>query len=136
MNERQREELMERIYRTSGTLGRSIPETVRLEDESIPVREFYFEVASRDGLRDEDRERVKEILSYLRRKRLGLIQQIRTCEVDYETGTSLVPEVRDLDRAINAFESLEEPGLEEQLRREKIRSAQELVDLIREFGKL
>lgn len=134
MNERQRDELLNQAYRTTGTVGRSIPETVSLEDESLPVREFYFEISDRGALRDEDRERVEEVLSYLRRKRLNLVQQIRNREVGYETGKSLVPKIRDLDRAINAFESLDEPDLEEQFRREKIRSARELVDLMREFG--
>lgn len=136
MNERQREELLDRIHRTSGTVGRSIPETVSLEDESVPLRKFYFEVSDREALGDEDRERVEEILSYLRRKRLEFVRRIRNREVDYETGKSLVPTVRDLDRAINAFESLEDPHYAEQIRREKIESARELVELMRELGKL
>ena len=136
MNERQREELLGRIYRTSGTVGRSIPETIRLGGESVPVRKFYFEVSDRDELRDEDRERVDEILRYLRRKRLTLVQRIENREVDYETGESLVPKIRDLDRAVNAFESLDNPCFEEQVRRERIGSARELVELMREFGKM
>ena len=136
MNERQRDELMNRIYQSSGTVGRSIPETVELGDESVPLRKFYFEVSGREDLGDEDRERVERILSYLRRERLALVQRIRNREVDYETGTSLVPTVRDLDRAINAFESLDDPRYGEQVRREKIESARELVELMRQVGKL
>lgn len=136
MNERQRDELMDRIYQTSGTVGRSIPEAVRLGDESVPLREFYFELSGREELADEDRERVEEILSYLRRKRLTFVRRIRKREVDYETGESLVSKIRDLDRAINAFESLEDLCFEEQVRRERIESARELIELMREFGKL
>ena len=136
MNERQREELLEQIYQTSGTVGRSIPETIRLEDESVPLRKFYFEVSGQEELREEDRESVEEILSYLRRKRLALIQRIQNREVDYETGKTLVPKIRNLDRAINAFESLEDPSFEEQLRQQKIKSARELVELMRKFGKM
>lgn len=136
MNERQRDELVDRIYRSSGTLGRSIPETVEFDGESVPLREFYVEVSGREDLRDEDRERVERILSYLRRERLELVQRIQEREVDYETGKSLVQTVRDLDRAVNAFESLDEPRYGEQVRREKIESARELIELMREFGKL
>ena len=135
MNERQRRELLARIQRASGRVGRSMPETVEFGDESIPVREFYFEVAGRDELGEEDRETVEEILSTLRRKRSALVRRIRNGEVDYATGRSLVPEIRDLDRAINAFESLDGPDFDEQLRQEKIESARRLLDLMRQFGK-
>lgn len=136
LNEQQREELLDQIYQTSGTVGRSIPETIRLGDESVPLRKFYFEVSDREELQEEDRESIEEILSYLRRKRLALIQRIQKREVDYETGKTLVPKIRDLDRAINAFESLDDPSFEEQLRQHKIRSARELIELMREFGKM
>lgn len=136
MNEHEREELLDRIYQMSGTIGNSIPETVRIGDESLPLREFYFEVSDREELQEEDRERIEEILSYLRRERLALVQRIQNREVDYETGESLVPKIRDLDRAINAFESLDDPCFEEQVRREKIKSARELVELMRGFGEL
>lgn len=136
MNERQRDELLRRVYQSSGTIGGSMPETVRIEGESIPLRDFYFEVSDREELREADRERVEEVLSYLRRKRLTLVQRIRQYEVEYERGESLVAKIRELDRAINALESLEDPSYGEQVRREKIKSARELVELMREFGKL
>lgn len=136
MDEQQRSELLDRIYQTSGTVGRSIPETVRLGDESVPLRDFYFEVSGQEELPEEDRESVEEIVSYLRRRRMALVQQIQNREVEYETGKTLVPKIRDLDRAINAFESLDDPSFEEQVRRKKIESARELVELMRELGKL
>lgn len=136
MNDAERAELLESVYRGNGTIGSSIPETVVIDDETVPLREFYFEVVDRDDLEDEERERVDAVLSYLRRERLTKVQRIRKQEVDYETGKSLVPTIRDLDRAINAFESLEEPSYAEQVRRHRIESARELVDLMREFGKL
>ncbi|WP_049972866.1 DUF5788 family protein [Haladaptatus cibarius] len=136
MNEQKRTELLEQVYQTSGTVGSSIPESVRIEDESVPLREFYFEVVDRDDLRKIERERIQDVVSYLRRQRLRLIRKIREREVDYETGQSLVPTIQSLDRAINAFESLDEPCFEEQVRQEKIESARELVDLMRKLGKL
>ncbi|MFC4451643.1 DUF5788 family protein [Halorussus aquaticus] len=136
MNERERDSLLDRIHQSSGTIGRSMPETVTLDGESIPLRKFYIEVSGREELRGEDRESVEEVLSYLRRERSVRIKRIRNREVDYETGKALVPEIQDLDRAINAFESLEDPSYEEQVRREKIESARELVELMRDLGKL
>ncbi|WP_121822355.1 DUF5788 family protein [Halostella salina] len=136
MTERQRDELLGRVHRTSGTLGGSIPETVRVDGESVPVREFYFEVSDREELTGEARERVEDVLTHLRRERAELVRRIRNREVDYATAESLVPDIRELDRAINAFESVEDPSYGEQVRREKIESARELVEMMREFGKL
>lgn len=136
MNERERARLLDRVHQTSGTIGRSMPETITLDGETVPLREFYMEVSGREELPEEDRESVEEVLSYLRRERSVRIKRIRNREVDYETGKEMVPEIRDLDRAINAFESLGDPSYEEQVRREKVESARELVELMRDFGKL
>lgn len=136
MNDAERAELLESIYSGSGTIGSSIPETVTIDGETVPLREFYFEVAEPDELGNKERERVEEVLSFLRRERLAMVQRIRNQEVEYETGKAVVPTIRDLDRAINAFESLEDPSYAEQVRRHRIESARELVDLMREFGKL
>ncbi|WP_135819682.1 DUF5788 family protein [Halostella litorea] len=136
MNERRREELLSRVNRTSGTVGGSMPESIRVDGRSVPVREFYFELSDRADLSPEERGRVEDVLSYLRRERLALVGRIRDGDVDCETGESLVAEVRDLDRAINAFESLEDPDYGEQVRRERIESARELIEMMREFGKL
>jgi len=136
MDDRQRDELLDRIHRSSATVGGSIPETVLLEGESIPLREFYFEISDKQEIQTDEEERFEEILTYLRRERLRLIQLIENDEVDYESANELVPKISDLDRAIDAFESLEGPDLDEQLRQEKIKSAEGLVDLMRGFGKL
>ncbi|WP_266081328.1 DUF5788 family protein [Haladaptatus caseinilyticus] len=136
MSEHQCTELLEQVYQTSGTIGSSIPEMVRIEDESVPLREFYFEVADRDDLQETERERIQAVLSYLRRQRLQLVRQIREREVDYQTGQAIIPKIQNLDRAINAFESLDDPCFGEQVRREKIESARELIDLMRKLGKL
>jgi hypothetical protein len=136
MDERQRDELLGKVRGTNSTIGADIPESITVDGETVPIREVYFEVSGHEELPAADRERVDAILSYLRRRRLALVQQIQRREVDYETGESLVDEVRDLDRAINAFESLEDPSLAEQVRREEIESARELVDMMRQFGKL
>lgn len=134
MKEHQRDALLDRIHRSSTTVGGSIPESVTLDGESVPLREFYFRVSSREELQPNDEERIEEILTYLRRERLRLVQLVQNDEVDFESGKELVPKIAALERAINAFESLEDPSLEEQLRREKIKSARELVDLMRTVG--
>jgi hypothetical protein len=134
MNERQRDTLLDEIHTTVVGSG-SIPETVRVDDEPIPLREFYFEVADRE-LTARDHERVETVLASLRRERLALVQDIQDRAVDHETGQDYVSRIRDIDRAINALESLDDPSFEEQVRREKLDSARELIDMMREYGKL
>ncbi len=134
MNERQREELLEKVHRTGTTVGRSIPETVEFDGDRIPLCEVFFELAGRDSLSGEDEKRLNELLCNLRRERLRLVQRIERGDIDHTRGKEIVRIILELDRAINAFESLAEPGLEEQIRRQQIASAQELVDLMRSFG--
>jgi hypothetical protein len=134
MNERQRNELLEQVNRTSATLGGSIPETVTVDDETVPLRAFYFEVADRGELDEEAQARVDDILGYLRRERLRVTQRIENDDIEYRTGQELVDRIQELDRAVNAFESLEEPSFGEQVRQERIQSAEELRDMLRQFG--
>ena len=132
MNDRERQRLLDRVHQPSGTVGRSIPETLELDGESIPVRECYFDVADEDT--EEAQRRVEEVLWYLRRKRRKLLQRIREDEMSYETGEEVAGTVQELDRAINAFESVEDPDFGEQLRQERIESAEGLLELMRNAG--
>lgn len=133
MNERQRNELLEQANRNSATLGGSFPETVTVDGETVPLREFYFELTNRDEL-DDEQARLDEVLGYMKRERLRLKQRLEDDDIAYETGQELVERIRELDRAINAFESLNEPSFGEQVRRERIQSAEELVEMLRNFG--
>lgn len=135
MKDRQREALLDRIRRTSATVGRSMPETVTLAGESVPVRDFYLDVADSEELDPEERQRVEDLLTHLRRERLRLVQRIRNDEVSYERGEELVSEIGALERAIDAFESLDEPGLAEEVRQERVESARELVEILRRAGR-
>lgn len=136
MNDRRRNELLAQVNRTSATLGGSIPDTVTVEGEAVSLREFYFEIADREALTADEQARVDEVVRYMKRERLGLVQRIENDEIDDETGQELADRVRELDRAINAFESLDEPSFDEQVRRERIQSAEGLRDMLRQFGTL
>ncbi|WP_435361828.1 DUF5788 family protein [Haloarchaeobius sp. DFWS5] len=134
MEEHRRDELLDQLRRSSARVGGSMPESVVLNDETVPLQQFYFEVSGRDQLSPTESERVEEVLRFLRRERLRLVQLVENDEVDYETGTELVTTVANLERAINAFESLEGSSIGEELRQKKIQSARELVDMMRSFG--
>lgn len=135
MQNHERRDLLDRVNRSSATVGGSIPETVRIDGETVPLQEFYFDVADAETLDSEERARVESLLKHLRRERLQLVQRIRNDEVDYATGEELVPDILELERAIDALESLDEPDLAEQLRQERISSARELIEMLRSAGK-
>ena len=132
MDKRQRNRLLEQLDRPSATLGRSLPETVTIDNEVVPIRDLYFALADRERLTEADRRRLEESLRYLRRKRLQLKHRLEEDEkLEYDAGEALVERIHRLDRAIDAFESVDAPELGEQVRAERIESAEELLELLR-----
>lgn len=135
MNERQRERLLDRIYQPSSTVGETIPETAIIDGEPVPIRSTLFELSDSDAPASENEQRIRTIIRGLKRERLRKVNVIKRSDVDYERGEEIVQEILELDRAINAFESVHDPDLDEQMRHQKIDSANELVELMRQFGK-
>ena len=135
MHERERKRLLDRVYRRTRTIGRSMPEQVTVNDEKIPVRAFLFELSNQSELGDRDRERVDEVVRLLRRERLRLVQRVENDPIDVETGEMLADRIHELDRAIAAFDTIEGPSIGERVRQQEIESAQELIDMMRAFGK-
>ncbi|WP_436909835.1 DUF5788 family protein [Halosimplex marinum] len=130
MNDRERQRLLDATRRQSGTIGERIPETVTVEGEELPLREFVFECKRLEGVPESERERIEETKRRLQRERLSRKQRIADGDITREEGEALVDEIRGLDRAINALEGLDEPDYGEQLRRKKIRDAEKLLSLI------
>ena len=133
LTDHDREQLLDRIYHNSG-IGASMPAKIDLDGEPFPLREFFFEVADADAIPPGTRGEIEEVLRRLRRTRLARIQAIERTAIDRETAERYVEEVVGLDRAINALESLEDPPLEEQLRRERVDRGAELLDFVQRYG--
>jgi len=108
MEEYERKRLLERIGRESATVGASIPETLDLNGESFPLREFVFEVQRVDAVASERRESVEEAKRALRRARRDRAQRLEAGDVDVDEGERLAGEVIGIDRALGALESLDE----------------------------
>jgi len=130
MNERERQRLLDSTQRKSGTIGQQIPETVTVQGTEVELREFVFECKRLESIPDDERERIEEMKTALKRERLARKQRIADDDISYEAGERLVDVIRGLDRAINALEGLDSPSLSEELRRKQIRDAEKLLSLI------
>ena len=130
MNEQERQRLLDSTQRKSGTIGEEIPETVTIRGSEVDLREFVFECKRLEAVPDEERERIEEMERKLKRERLARKQRIADEDITYEEGERLVDVIRGLDRAINALEGLDSPSLSEELRRKRLRDAEELLSLV------
>jgi len=134
MDEATRRRLLARARRSSNALGKEMVERVEVGGETVSPKELVFACDDLDAVPPELREAVDDALTTLRRERLARIQRLEDDAIDRETGEALVDAVHALDRAINALEGLDEPGLGERVRRERIQRADKLRSLLERVG--
>lgn len=131
MDDEKREQLLDRIRRPSGTLGKKVPETLTIQGTTIDLNEFVFECKRLDTISEDERDRIDKIQRKLKRERLERKQRIVRDDISYEEGEQLVQSIHGIDRALNALESLDSPSIGEEIRQKKLESARELLSLIR-----
>ena len=130
MDDSQRTRLLDRIRRPSATVGAEIPDELTIEDRTVDLNEFVFECKRLEAVTENERERIEEMKSTLRRARLRRKRRVETDDIDLATGERLVEEIRGIDRALNALDGLDEPNIEEQTRRKRLEDARELLTLV------
>ncbi|WP_323675422.1 DUF5788 family protein [Halorubellus sp. PRR65] len=130
MTERERRRLLSKLQRRSGMVGGDIPDELTVQGETVDVKAFVFECDDLDGIPESERERLESLKRALKRERLERKQRLEREALSVEEGEAIVREVRGIDRALNALEGLDAPGIEEQLRREELENAQELRALM------
>lgn len=130
MNERQREQLLERVDDLSGNVGGAIPEEITVQGTEVDLKEFVFEVKRLEEIPDEERERVEEMKLALKRERLSRKYRIERDDITYEEGERLVHSIEGIDRALNALEGLDAPSIGEQMRRQKLETARRITSMV------
>ena len=130
MNDRKRQRLLDRIQRPSGTVGTDLPDEITVQGTTIDLTEFIFECKRLETIPETERERIEDVKAKLRRERLERKQRIARDDISEDEGTQLVRDIHGLDRALNALEGLDEPSIDEQIRRQKLEDARELRSLI------
>lgn len=130
MNERQRERLLDRIERPSRTIGEEIPEQLSVLGTTIDLKEFVFECNRLGTIPEDGQDRIEEMKRDLRRERLARKHRIARDDISYEEGERIARSIHGIDRAVNALESIDSPGIDEKLRQKRIEDAKELLALL------
>lgn len=130
MNERQRERLLDRIERPSRTIGEEIPEQLSVLGTTIDLKEFVFECNRLETIPEDEQDRIEEMKRDLRRERLARKHRIARDDISYEEGERIARSIHGIDRAVNALESIDSPGIDEELRQKRIEDAKELLALL------
>jgi hypothetical protein len=131
MDDRERRQLLEKLRRPAGTVGREIPDELTVQGTTIDVKEFVFECKRLDAVPESERERVEAVKTELRRERLERKQRLEREDVTRQEGERLVESIHGIDRALNALEGLDAPSIGEDLRQKQLEDARELLSLIR-----
>lgn len=130
MNEQQRQRLLRRTRRRSGLVGEDLPEEIDVQGTTVELNAFVFDCKRLDAVPDEERERIEEMETRLKRERLERRQRIERGDISYEDGKRLVESIRGIERALNALEGIDSPSIEEEMRQKEIADADRLRTLI------
>lgn len=132
MREYDRTVLLERIEREGATVGARMPETLAVDGETVCVREAVLELTG-DDLDAAGRERAGALVRTLRRARQARLDRLRTGEdLDREAGEALAETIAGIDRALNALEQLDAPGVAEQAEQRQRADQQRWMSFLRE----
>jgi phenylalanyl-tRNA synthetase alpha subunit len=130
MNDQQQRELLGQVNRASKTLGTEIPEELTVQGQSVDLKRFVFECKRVERVPTKKQEQIAELKTNLQRERLKRKRRIEQADISYEEGKRLVEEIHGIDRAVNALESIDGPGIGEQLRQKQLEDASELLSLL------
>lgn len=119
MKEYQRKQLLERIEREGATVGATIPESITVQGEEVPLREFVVEIGRRETYPAAEKDRVERAKKNLRRERLQRKQRLETADISFDEGEAIAEAIIGIDRALNELENLGPVDLEAEERAEK-----------------
>ena len=132
VQEFERKRLLERVRREGATVGANIPDRIDVQGEEVDLREFVFEIKSRDTIPQSERDRVERAKRNLRRERLERLQKIENGEVSYEEGERLAESIVGIDRALNALEQLRPVDLNQEAELQEAQDRKRWVKFLRQ----
>lgn len=130
MDEQERDALLDRVQRSSRTIGAEIPDELTVQGQTLDLNEFVFECKRLETVSEDRYEQVETLRQELKRERLARKRQLEDGDITAEEGERLVQCIHGIDRAVNALESIDRPAIGEQLRQKKLDDARELRALI------
>ncbi|WP_440766476.1 DUF5788 family protein [Natronorubrum sp. DTA7] len=106
----ERRDLLERANRQSATIGRTLPETITVGDDELPLEEFVIETRKVEGIPDDVKPLVRETERELTAERKRLVARLESDPIGREEGEQIVETIVGIDRAKNALRSLRRKG--------------------------
>ncbi len=106
----QRRDFLERANRQSATIGQTLPETITVGDDDLPLEEFLIETRKVEGIPDDAKALVRETERELTGERARLVKRLETAPIDRDGGERIVETIVGIDRALNALRSLRRDG--------------------------
>ena len=96
----ERRRILSRIDSMFSWAGASIPESVELDGEYIPIRKTINDLIMKDELDDNDRGRISKLVRALSKKERDLKELIKKGDISEEKGVELYDEIRGILRAV------------------------------------
>lgn len=125
-----REELLERIRRKTATIGEQIPDSVEIDGEPFPLREFVWETKRQGHVPPNRREEVQTVRGHLVEKRTELVTRLEEAPITEPEGERLASTIIGIDRAITALKNLYETDLSERSHEEYVEGTRRWMDFI------
>jgi len=113
MDDDEREKLLRRVNHQGATVGASMPETIAIGDEELPLREFVIETRKIDRLPPDTEETLTAAKRALREERARRVERLESAQLDRDAAEELADEITGIDRALNALENVRKPTYSE-----------------------
>jgi len=120
MDDDERETLLRRVNRQGATVGASMPETIAVGDEELPLREFVIETRKIDRLPPDTEETLTAAKRALREERARRVERLESAPLDRDAAEELAGEITGIDRALNALGNVRKPTYSESERNASI----------------
>jgi len=116
MDDAEREKLLRRVERQGATVGASMPETIAIGDEELPLREFVIETRKIDRIPPDTEETLTAAKRALREERARRVERLESAPLDRDAAEELAGEIAGIDRALNALGNVRKPTYSETAR--------------------
>lgn len=130
LTEDRRQELLDEVRRRTATIGKRIPETVRVDGEPFDLREFVMETKSQGSIPPDRRESVRTVRSTLERERKRRLDRLETASLTESEATELADTILGLDRALTALSNLSEPDFETRSSQAEVNGTRQWLDFV------
>lgn len=130
LSEEHREELLDSIQRGGATVGESIPESVEIDGTEMNLREFVWETKKQGTVPPDQRDRVREVRSSLKREREQRKDRLAGEPLTVADAEQLADSIVGLDRAIAALKSLRAADFASESREQRLEDNRRWVDFL------